>query len=133
MKRKTAIIGLAAVVCLIGSFLQAQKPADLVGTWSGMATLKGLEAPNELTLVLEMKDGKLVGTMSDQYETINEFPIGDVTLEKGVLSFTTPVIGPGGQQTTMKYKMTISGETMKGEIEIPEMGMTGAWEAARRK
>lgn len=133
MKRKTTAIGLAGVLCLVGSSLLAQKPADLVGTWSGMATLVGVEAPNELTLVLELKDGKLSGTMNDQFGTINQFPISDVTLEKSVLTFTTPVLGQGGQQTTIKYKMTISGETMKGEIQIPDMGMTGAWEAVRKK
>ena len=29
--------------------------------------------------------------------------------------------------------VTISGETMKGEIEVPEMGLTGAWEASKKK
>jgi hypothetical protein len=71
--------------------------------------------------------------MNDQFGTINQFPISDVTLEKSVLTFTTPVLGQGGQQTTIKYKMTISGETMKGEIQIPDMGLTGAWEAVRKK
>jgi len=124
---------LGAVIVLAGLALYAQKPADLVGTWSGAATLVGVDAPNELTLVLEMKEGKLAGTMSDQYGTINQFPISDVTLEKGVLSFSSPVVGRGGQQATIKYKMTLAGDTMKGAIEIPEMGMTGAWEAAKKK
>jgi hypothetical protein len=133
MKRATRSLWPAAVLCLAALSLYAQKPADLVGTWSGAATLVGVDAPNELTLVLEMKEGKLAGTMSDQYGTINQFPIAEATLEKGVLSFSTPVAGPGGQQATIKFKMTVSGDTMKGEMEIPEMGMTGAWEAAKKK
>jgi len=133
MKHATRTLWPAAVLCLAVLSLYAQKPADLVGTWSGAATLVGVDAPNELTLVLELKEGKLAGTMSDQYGTINQFPISDVTLEKGVLSFSSPVAGPGGQQATIKYKMTLAGNTMKGEMEIPEMGMTGAWEAAKKK
>jgi hypothetical protein len=134
MDRKRSItLGLIAVLGLPGLALYAQKPADLVGTWSGQATLVGVEAPNELTLVLELKEGKLAGAMSDQYGTIDQFPIGEIVLEKGVLSFVTAVVGPGGQQATIKYKMTISGDTMKGTLEIPEMGRTGAWEAAKRK
>jgi len=133
MKRKAVALGLVAVLSLFGLFLRAQKPADLVGTWSGLATLEGLDAPNELTLVLELKEGKLAGSMTDQYGTINGFAISDVVLDGGTLSFTTPVVGPGGGQVSIKYKMTLSGDSMKGEIEIPEMGMKGAWEAAKHK
>ncbi|MBE0711065.1 MAG: hypothetical protein IH583_01690 [Candidatus Aminicenantes bacterium] len=97
-----------------------------------MATLVGVDAPNELTLVLELKDGKLAGTMSDQFQTIDQFAINDVSFEKGVLSFSSPVAGPGGQQATIKFKMTVSGDAMKGEMEIPEMGMTGSWEATKK-
>lgn len=133
MRNRTLIVGLAAFLCLIGSSLKAQKPADLVGTWSGQATLEGLDAPNELTLVLELKDGKLAGTMTDQYGTINQFPISDVVLDKGTLSFSTPVVGRGGEQMSIKFQMTLSEDAMKGEIEVPEMGMKGAWEAAKKK
>lgn len=133
MRNRTLILGLTAVLCLIGSSLQAQKPADLVGTWSGLATLEGLDAPNELTLALELKEGKLAGTMTDQYGTINQFPISDVVLDVGTLSFSSPVVGPGGEQMSIKFKMTLSGGAMKGEIEVPEMGMKGAWEAAKIK
>ena len=133
MKLASKIFCLAVGVMLAGLALSAQKPADLVGTWTGPGTLVGQDAANELTLVLEMKEGKLAGTMSDQYGTINKFPISDIVIDKGVLSFSSPVVGPGGQQTTIKYKMTIAGDTMKGSIEISEIGMTGAWEAAKKK
>jgi hypothetical protein len=133
MKRKAATLGLVAILCLFALVLEAQKPADLVGTWSGLATLEGLDAPNELTLVLELKEGKLAGTMSDQYGTINDFAISDVVLDKGTLSFASPVVGPGGEQMSIKFKMTLSVDSMKGEIEVPEMSMKGAWEAAKRK
>jgi hypothetical protein len=133
MKRTPKVLCPAVVLCLAGLALYGQKPADLVGTWSGAATLVGVDAPNELTLVLELKEGKLAGTMKDQFQTIGQFAITDVTFEKGVLSFSSPVAGPGGQQATIKFKMIVSGDTMKGEMEIPEMGMTGAWDATKKK
>jgi hypothetical protein len=133
MRNRALILGLTVILCLVGSSLQAQKPADLVGTWSGQATLEGVDAPNELTLVLELKEGKLAGTMTDQYGTINQFPISDIVLDKGTFSFASPVVGPGGAQMSLKFKMTLSENAMKGEIEVPEMGMKGAWEAAKIK
>jgi hypothetical protein len=85
-----------------------------------------------LTLVLELKEGKLAGTTSDEYGTIDQFAIGDISFENGVLSFTTPARGPGGAEVTMKLKMTVTGDEMKGPIEIPDMGMVGAWTAQRK-
>jgi len=29
--------------------------------------------------------------------------------------------------------MKVDGDSMKGELEIPEMGMNGTWEATRQK
>ena len=131
MRNRTLILGLTAVLFLTGSFLRAQKPADLVGTWSGQAALEGLEAPNEITLVLEIKEGQLAGTLTDQYGTIDRFPISDIVLGKGTLSFSSPVVGPGGDQMSIKFKLTLSEGAMKGEIEVPELGMKGTWEATK--
>ena len=122
----------AAVVILAGLTLYAQKPADLVGTWVGDATLEGLDAPNTLTLVLELKEGKLEGGMVDQYGTIND-KISDIVLEGDSFNFSSPVAGPNGLQTTILYKMKISGDSMKGTIEIPEMGMKGTWQSTKQK
>jgi len=132
MKCKTLIFGLVVLTGLAGPASPSQKPADLTGTWSGQATLEGVEAPNVLTLVLELKEGKLAGAMSDEYGTINQFAIGEISFENGVLSFSTPVLGPGGAEVTMKLKMTVTGDEMKGPIEIPDMGMSGVWAAQRK-
>jgi hypothetical protein len=32
----------------------------------------------------------------------------------------------------MKLKMTVTGDEMKGSIEIPDMGMSGVWAAQRK-
>jgi hypothetical protein len=133
MKFAAKLVGMTALMLLISVSLSAQKPADMVGTWSGLATLEGEDAPNELALVLELKEGKLAGHMTDQYGTMNQTPISEITLDQGTLSFSLTTAGPGGAQVTVKFKMKVSGDAMKGELVIPEMAAKGTWEAAKRK
>ena len=132
MKIKTRLILVLAVGLFAALNLTAQKPADLQGTWFGPATLEGMSEPNDFTLVLEMKEGKLTGHMTDQYSTMNENPIEEIKLEGGVFSFSIKAMGPGGQEITLVLKMNIEGDSMEGTLEIPEMGMTGAWEASKQ-
>lgn len=132
MKSAKKTIFALAVIALLSVAASAQKPADLVGTWVGLATLEGMDAPNQLTLVLELKEGKLDGGMVDEYGTIND-KIKEIFLEQDSFNFSTPVMGPGGQQMTINFKMKIAGTAMKGTIEIPEMGMQGAWESTKVK
>lgn len=123
---------LAALAILAGLFIAAQQPADLVGTWSGDATLEGLDEPNTLTLVLELKEGQLAGHMTDQYEAIDS-DITDISLEKGTFSFSVTVLYGSGNQGTAKFKMKVLENIMKGELEIPEMSAKGAWQATKEK
>lgn len=122
----------AAMALWAGLFLAAQKPADLIGTWSGEATLEGQDGPNTLTLVLELKEGKLTGQMTDQFGAINS-EIQDIVLEKGAFNFTAPAMLPQGGQGGILFKMVLSGDTMKGEIELPEIEAKGTWQATRNK
>jgi hypothetical protein len=133
MKFGAKFFGMAALMLLASVSLFAQKPADMVGTWSGLATLEGTGGPNELILVLELKEGKLAGHMTDQYGTMNLAPISEIILDQGTLNFTVSVAGPGGAQMTLKFKMKVSGDAMKGELEVPEMAAKGTWEAAKKK
>ncbi len=71
--------------------------------------------------------------MTDQYGTMNQAPISEITLDQGTLSFSVSVAGPGGAQFNLKFKMKVSGDAMKGELEVPEMGAKGTWEAAKKK
>jgi hypothetical protein len=125
-------MAITAVALWMGLVLAAQQPADLVGTWSGDATLEGLDEPNTLTLVLEMKEGKLAGRMTDQYEAIDS-DISDIVLEQDVFSFSVTVLYGPGNQGTAKFKMKVLENIMKGELEIPEMSAKGAWQATKQK
>lgn len=120
-----------ALIFLVGASLLAQKPEDLVGTWVGDALIEGMDA-NELTLALDHKDGKIAGTMTGQYGTLNDSPLENAKLEKDVFSFSVMAEGPQGQ-VAVNFTMKISGTSMEGEFEIPDMGMSGTWSAEKRK
>ena len=121
------------VILLTGLSLSAQKPADLVGTWGGDATLDIEEQANFLTLVLEMKDGELSGHMTGEYGTLNESSLSEITLEKDAFSFKVMAAGPGGGEVAITFKVKVAGDSMEGSLEIPDMGASGTWEASRQK
>ncbi len=133
MKFKTRFVLILALGLCLTINLIAQKPADMEGTWSGMATLEGMDDPNELVLVLELKEGNLEGHMTDQYGTMSESPIAEAKLEDGVFSFSVEGMGPGGQVISLTFKMNVDGDSMEGILEIPDMGMNGTWEATKQK
>jgi len=131
MKLAKKITVAAAMALWASLFLAAEQPADLVGTWSGEATLEGQDGPNTLTLVLELKERKLAGRMTDQYGAINS-EIKDIVLEQGTFKFTASAMLPQGPGSIL-FKMELSGDGMKGEIEIPEMSAKGTWQATKQK
>jgi hypothetical protein len=132
MRIAKKVMAITAMALWMGFVLAAQQPADLVGTWSGEATLEGEDQPNTLTLVLELKDGKLAGHMTDEFDAVNA-DAKDIVLEQGAFNFTVPVTLPQGGQGSIQFKMKVEGDTMKGDIEIPEMGAKGTWQATRQK
>ena len=124
---------LLLIVGLIVAFnLLAQKPEDLVGTWIGPATLETEAEPNELTLVLELEDGKLKGHMTDQYGTLNEAALMEIELGEGIFKFTVNAVGSGGEELAVVFEMKVEGNTMKGALNLPDMGLAGEWEAEKQ-
>ncbi len=113
--------------------LMAQKPSDLVGTWVGMSIIEEKEYPPiELTLVLEMKEGKLTGHMTSHTQRVmrmSEAPISEIKLEEGVFSFHIV----SGQHVALIFKMKVDGDSMKGDWERPDWDIKGTWEAIKQK
>jgi len=95
--------------------------------------LEGMAEPNEFSLVLGLKEGVLSGHMTDQYGSMSEAPISEIKLEDGVFSFSVFAIGPGGEELKLILEMNVDGDSMEGTLEIPDMGMTGTWEATKQK
>lgn len=134
MNRNTkSVLILVLGLCVCGH-LAAQKPADMVGSWVGEATLDGEVEPNELTLVMELAEGKLKGHITGQYGTLTESPLTEIALEGAVFSFQVMAAGPGGGELAIAFKMEVDVKngSMKGTLEIPDMGMTGTWEASKQ-
>jgi hypothetical protein len=131
------IRAMLALVIMLGIGLSLgfsdPKSSDMVGTWSGLATLEGMEDANELVLVLAMEEGALVGHMTDEYGTMNESAIKEIKLEKGVFSFSVMGYGPNGEELSLVFKMEMDGNAMTGTLDVPDMGMTGNWEATLQK
>ena len=125
----------AALVILMGLLLTsaglAQKPAEMTGTWSGLAYMEGMDSANELVLLLELEEGKLKGHMTDEYGTMMEAAIYDVGFEEGIFAFSVKGVGPDGGEIPIVFKMTVDGGSMEGTFEIPDMGMAGTWEATK--
>lgn len=132
MKRSLKLSLLTVLMVFAGLSILAQKPADMVGTWIGTATLEGEAEPNELTLVLELEDGKLTGHITDQYGAFNENPIEEVVLEDGSFKFIIKAEAPQGM-LTIKFIMAVEGDSMEGTLEVEEMGAAGTWEATKQK
>ena len=130
--KKTQWILAFSLMVLTSLVLCAQKPEDLVGTWVGEATVEAEPDPNVLTLVLKLEDGKLAGLMTDQYNSMIEVPIQDITLQNGVFNFSV-YADIGGGQLLLKFSMTLEGDSMKGKLDVPDMGMAGTWEASKQK
>ena len=132
MKNRIRFALILALGLCVSVNLMAQKPSDMVGTWVGDAILEGMAEPNEFTLVLELKDEKLSGHMTDQYGSMSETPISDIKLEDEVFSFSVVAVGPSGQEVKLILKMNVDGDSMKGTLEVPDMGMSGTWEATKQ-
>jgi hypothetical protein len=41
--------------------------------------------------------------------------------------------GPNGEEIKLVFKMELDGDSMSGMLEIPDMGMSGTWEAEKQK
>ena len=131
MKRHLSIPLFFLIFILVASLGAAQGKVNLVGTWVGAATLEG-QPDNTLTLVMVEKDGALTGTITGEYETLMDTPLENIKVEKGIFTFDIMIAGGGGDIKAV-FKMTVEGDKMTGEFEIPDMGMTGNWEAAKQK
>ena len=106
--------------------------ADILGVWSGPAAYKiNPSSKNILTLKLEEREGKLVGTFSDQFGTeyrqvnINSFLDGHLVLE---VTFAWQ-----NDLAVMEIDATIKNDShFRGKFRIEKMGRTGVWTAEKQ-
>jgi len=88
--------------------------ADPTGTWKWSMPGRGGE-PTESTLKLELKDGKLTGTLAGRR---GETPISDATFADDHVKFSV-VRERNDQKWTTKYDGKLEGDSIKGTVEMP--------------
>src|SRR3954447_9384773 len=103
------------VICFFFAVVVASPAfaADPTGTWEWSSKSPNGEIPTRLKL--ELKDGKIAGSYSNQF---GDTAISNVSLQDNVISFDV-VRDLGGRKYAVKYHGTIEGDTIKGTIEAP--------------
>src|SRR4051794_14636922 len=110
---KTLRLTLAAFVaaCFMTVAAFAADAATPTGTWKYTQAGRGGGPGVERTLVLDLKEGKLTGTMKGasmgQFE-IPDAPISDASFKDGVVAFAV-TIDMGGNSRTTKYTAKLDG------------------------
>jgi hypothetical protein len=108
------------------------KIKDITGVWKGPAAFKITPGTKRiLTMVLEEKNGKLSGTLSDPRGTkysplkVKKFINNSLDLE-----VTFP---RNNKECLMEINFTIKDiSNMKAKFSIPDMGVTGIWKAVKQ-
>lgn len=99
----------AALVFAVSAFA-----ADPSGTWKWTTTNPEGES-FESSLKLELKEGKLAGTVSGRR---GETAITDATFANDTVKFSV-ARGRDGQPWVMKYEGKLESDTIKGTIDMP--------------
>lgn len=135
MIRALTVLSLVACSLILAPSVRAEDKADPTGTWKWSVTFggEGKQQTRETTLKLKLEDGKLSGAILGRND--RETPISDAKFEDGKVSFSI-TRERRDQKFTTKYSGTVSGDTIKGTIEMPGRdGQTRSreWEAKRAK
>jgi hypothetical protein len=123
---------LAAFLFLAFGVAGVALAADPAGTWK-WKTKRG-DKEFEQTLKLEVKDGKVTGTITGGRGGTNETKIEDGKFKDGELSFTV-TRERGDMKFVTKYSGKVSEDSIKGTITSDRGGKENKqdWEAKREK
>lgn len=138
MKLHRKLIGsfIAAFVLTVAAFAAEASPA---GQWKW--TVQGRQGGQgfEQALALDLKDGKLTGTMQGRQAgnfSVPDTAITDASFKDGVVAFSI-TREFNGQKFTTKYEGKLEGDTIKGTFERPGFNNSGPtksdWNAKRQK
>ena len=104
---------------------------DPTGTWK--YKVKFGEKEFDATVKLELKDGKLTGSMPGFGKNAKDTPIEDAKFKDGEVSFSVTRMRKD-QKTVTKYTGKVSGDTIKGSVTRPDADGKETktdWEAKR--
>jgi len=130
MKKTTSTVALIIFIFTLSSGISFCQDIDLSGTWVGETEVPD-QGTDEMTLVLEKKDGEYTGTISDSLGMIDETECEDIEFEDSNLSFNFSIYD-GYSTMTVYITLTVEGDTMTGYWEI-EDGTTGSVKLEKEK
>lgn len=112
--------------------------ASPTGTWKWTQPGRGDNPATQRAMKIELKDGKLTGTLLAWQMGDNTIPataISDASFEAGAVAFTVTTEFNGNKRVS-KYEAKLDGDKLTGTIESP--GRDGAvqkreWAAMRAK
>jgi hypothetical protein len=118
----------ALVIGLCGIVSAQDTKADPVGTWKCETDVGEVKRPSTLTI---KKDGdKLAGTMTWQDKM--ESKLADVRIKDGELTFSAER-ELEGTKFTIKYKLKVEGDKLKGKAEADFGGETRAFDVEGKR
>jgi hypothetical protein len=113
------------------AFTLSASAADPAGSWKWTIAPPNGD-PVEVSLTLEMKEGKLSGTYRSPF---GEAKISNATLKADAIAFDVER-DMNGTKFTIKYTGKLEGDTIKGNAEVSGFGDQGTkmeWVAKRTK
>ncbi len=123
MKKTTSTFALIIFIFTLSCGISFCQDIDLSGTWVGETEVPD-QGTDELTLVLEKKEGEYTGTTSDSLGMLDETECEDIEFKDSNLSFNFSIYD--GYSTMKVYiTLTVEGDTMTGYWET-EDGSTGS-------
>ena len=120
----------------LGAVAQVQA-ADASGTWTWTTPGRNGGADRKNTLTLKADGEKLTGKLSSPgpQGAATDTDISDGKIKGDEVSFTVTREGQNGNKFTTKYNGKLSGDSIKGKVELPARGgaeaTTRDWEAKR--
>ncbi len=111
MRRSIAVTTAALVMISFGWILGVQ--SDVTGTWVGETAVPDALEPDILTLVLEMKQGKLAGKLSDSMGYAQDAECLDIKYEENELTFYFE-ISDGYDVQPIYFSLKVEGDGMAG-------------------
>lgn len=122
-KRKTPAAGLfllAAALCWGQTAPQSLKPETLVGQWEVEISVESQYY--NLTLVLELVEGKLAGKVSEPNGMFTDAPCQNLAVEGKNFTCETDIpTPPDGAVRTWMIAVEVEGETFTGSISNAEL------------
>lgn len=123
MKKTTSTVALIIFIFTLSCGISFCQDIDLSGTWVGETEVPD-QGTDELTLVLEKKEGEYTGTISDSLGMLQDVECEDIELKDNTLTLDF-TFSDGYDYTTVYITLTVEGDTMTGYWET-EDGSTGS-------